>query len=123
MIRKSLAAAVAVAPLLAALAPSQAHAETQITTSTTTPVATATAKSGAPDDVTITSSGQVSPTTAGAAVTLNSSNVVKNQGVISTKDVDGSTGILIDASKDITGSVTNSSGITINETNTVVDAN
>jgi hypothetical protein len=121
MNRQSLAAAVAVAPLLAAAAAGAARAETQITTATTTPVATATVKSGAADDITITASGSVSPTTTGAAVTVNSSNTVANSGQISTKDVDGSIGILVQGGN--TGAVTNSGGIVLTESYTAKDTN
>ncbi|HWA59735.1 MAG TPA: autotransporter outer membrane beta-barrel domain-containing protein [Caulobacteraceae bacterium] len=121
MMRKSLAAAVAAAPLLAVMA-GQARAETQITTATTAPVATATAKSGAPDDLHITNAGSVSPTSAAApAVTLNSNNTVTNEGSISFKDVDNAIGIEIVGP--VTGQVTNSGGVTISESYTPTDSN
>ena len=92
---KSLFAAAAAAPLLAAIA-STACAETQITTSTTAPVATATAKSGAPDDVHVTTSGSINPANNTApAITLNSNNTVTNEGTITFKDVNNAIGIMV----------------------------
>src|SRR5438045_4072342 len=109
MMRKSLAAAVAAAPLLVAMA-GAARAETQITTATTAPVATATVKSGAPDDIHITSGGSIAPANNTApAVTLNSSNTVTNDGAITFKDVDNAVGILVIGP--LTGQVTNDGAI------------
>jgi len=121
MMRRSLVAAVAVAPLLAVLG-GQVRAETQITTATTAPVATATVKSGAPDDITITSAGSVSPTAATSpAVTLNSSNAVTNAGAISFKDLNNATGIQVLGGN--TGQVTNSGTISITESYAATDTN
>ncbi len=120
MKRKFLAAAVAVAPLLAATA-GYVHAATQITTSTTQPVTTATANGGLPDDIDITSSGSINPTSSGAAVTLDSSNVVTSEGSITFKDVDNAVGILIEGGN--TGQVTNTGAITLTESYVPVDSN
>ncbi|MBS0412327.1 MAG: hypothetical protein JSR86_20580, partial [Proteobacteria bacterium] len=121
MMRRSLVAAVAVAPLLAALG-GLARAETQITTSTTTPVATATVKSGAADDITITSAGTIAPTASTSpAVTLNSNNTVSNAGTISFKDLNNAIGI--QALGGDTGQVTNSGTISITESYAATDTN
>ncbi|MGI9170123.1 MAG: autotransporter domain-containing protein, partial [Caulobacteraceae bacterium] len=120
MRRRFLAAAVALAPLLA-MGAGSARAATQITTATTTPVATATANGGAPDDIDITTTGSVSPTAPGAAVTLNSNNVITNEGQINFKDVNDATGILIDGG--FTGQVTNTGAITLNESYVPTDTN
>ena len=55
--RKTLLASTCLATLLS----TAAHAETTITTATTAPVRTSTIKSGAPDDIKITSAGEYSP--------------------------------------------------------------
>jgi hypothetical protein len=107
MKRTLLAAAVAIAPLLIALA-GEARGATQITSSTSTPVTTA-----ADGDITITSSGSVNPTVSGAAVTLNSNNSVTNQGSIAFKDVDDAVGILIDGG--FTGQVVDTGTINLEE--------
>ncbi len=119
MKRLYLAAAVAVAPILAASGVSLAA--TTISTSTTTPVATATAKNGAPDDVDIATGGSINPTSAGAALTLNSNNVVTSEGGISFKDVDNAVGILVQGGN--TGQVTNSGAISLTESYTATDTN
>lgn len=73
--------------LLAAASPlcllaGAAQAETSIGDTRTTGVSTATAASGAPDDLKVTSAGQLKPTTPGAAITLNSNNKVTHEGSI-----------------------------------------
>ena len=121
MKRKFLAAAVALAPLLAAGAGGARAAPTEITTATTQPVQTATANNGAPNDIDISASGSISPTAPGAAVTLNSNNVVTSEGAISFKDVSNATGILVDGG--FTGQVTNTGPITLTESYTPTDTN
>ncbi|MEO8927644.1 MAG: hypothetical protein ABI306_10835, partial [Caulobacteraceae bacterium] len=120
MKRKFLAAAVGLTPLLAAGAWG-AQAATQITTATTQPVQTATVNGGGPDDISITSTGSITPTAAGAAVTLNSNNSVTNAGSINFKDVNNVTGILIDGG--FTGQVINTGPITLTETYVATDTN
>jgi hypothetical protein len=89
-----------------------AWADTTISTTVTAPVATSTAASGQPDNVIIT--GSVRPT-AGAAVTLDSSNTVTiTGGAVSTQDADNTTGILIKGG--LTGGVTNTGIIEYDET-------
>ncbi|WP_312167076.1 autotransporter domain-containing protein [Phenylobacterium sp.] len=97
-----------------------AQAETVISTSVSTPVATATAASGARDDIKITSAGTVQPTSAGAAVTLNSDNTVTNEGTIKFSNVDDATGILVLGGT--TGSVRHAGTIVIDETTEIKDA-
>ncbi|HEY0650177.1 autotransporter outer membrane beta-barrel domain-containing protein [Phenylobacterium sp.] len=90
---KRLFVSAAVLPLLAATA---AHAETKISTATTAPVRTSTVASGQPDHITIEAAGSIAPTAAGAAVTIDSSNAVINNGSITFTGVSGATGIQID---------------------------
>src|SRR3546814_12074229 len=74
--RKTLLASTCLATLLS----TAAHAETTIATATTAPVRTSTIKSGAPDDIKITSAGSIQPTVAGPAVTIDSNHKVVNEG-------------------------------------------
>ncbi|MBP7701564.1 MAG: autotransporter outer membrane beta-barrel domain-containing protein [Phenylobacterium sp.] len=97
-----------------------AQAETVISTTVATPVATATAASGARDDVKISTAGTIQPTSAGAAVTLNSNNTVTNEGTIKFSNVDGATGIL--GLGGVTGTIKNAGTITIDETTEIKDA-
>jgi hypothetical protein len=90
-----------------------AWAETTISTETTAAVATSTVKSGAPDDISITSAGTIKPP-AGTAVTLDSDNKVTNAGTIQFTDVDNSVGVLILGGH--TGALTNSSLIQVGGT-------
>lgn len=89
---KRLFVSAALLPLLHAGA---AQAETKISTATTTPVRTSTIASGQPDHILIESAGSIAPTAAGAAVTIDSSNAVTNNGTISFNGVSGATGIEI----------------------------
>ncbi|MDI1365611.1 MAG: autotransporter domain-containing protein, partial [bacterium] len=117
MQRKVLVATVAAAPILAlAFA---ASAETTVSTARTTPIATSSAASGAADDVKVAADGSIKPTTAGALITLDSNNKVTNLGTLATVGVNGSTGVLILGGK--TGSVTNSSAISLTEDYTATD--
>ena len=96
MQRKLLAATVAAGPLLALAlaAPHAALAQTTINTATTAPVATATAANGAPSDVVLDSAGTITVSAPGPAITLHSNNNVTVSGVISTRDINDSTGVL-----------------------------
>jgi hypothetical protein len=113
MKRKLLATAATLAPLVLAGA---VRAQVSISTSTTTPIATATASSGAPANVDITSNGSIGLTTPGVAVTINSSNVVTNEGEIGATDVNGATGVQIQGGN--TGSFTNTNSVLITESYT-----
>lgn len=86
------------------------RAETTITTTTTVPVRTSTVKTGAPDDIRITSAGSVKPN-AGTAVTIDSNNKVANEGVIQITNADGATGIFANAGT--VGGITNAAGAKI----------
>lgn len=115
--RKTLLASTCLATLLS----TAAHAETTITTATTAPVRTSTIKSGAPDDIKITSAGSIKPTVAGPAVTIDSNHKVVNDGTIEFTNVDGATGI--QAGAGTSGGITNSATgkITIGETYAATD--
>ena len=118
--RKTLIAAVALAPLY--LSAGAAQASTTISTSTSTPVTTATAKSGAPDDVVIGSGVTVSAaagtTTPVSLVTVNSNNSVDNTGTLSSSNISNVTGIQINGGT--AGTVTNDGAITLSSTYTAV---
>ena len=107
--------------LVAVLAGAPALAATTISDARTTAVATSTANSGQPDDLTISSTGSVTVTTATPAVTLDSNNVLSNAGAISIKDVDGAIGVLLQGGH--TGSFSNTGSISITESYTATDTN
>lgn len=98
---------------VAALSSPALAAETTISTAVTTPVLT----NG--NDVRITTTGSVKPT-GGAAVTINSSNSVTNQGAIAIKGANGSTGILVNPG--FSANVANSGSITLDEDFTPTDS-
>ncbi|MFT4954724.1 MAG: hypothetical protein ACI8U3_001098 [Brevundimonas sp.] len=92
--RKLLATAVALAPLVAAAG--MAHADVEITNNRTTPILTANANDGEADDIIIANGGTIS-VGSGAAATLNSNNdiTIAIGGQIVMQDAaDGATGIL-----------------------------
>ncbi len=91
--RKTLLAAVALAPLCLVLAEGPAVAQDTISSSVSTPIATATASNGAPADIDIAAGGSVTVSGTIPAVTLNSSNNVTNDGSISIKDVTTGTAV------------------------------
>ena len=93
---------------------SPSAAETVISTATTAPLSTSTS-----GDIRITSTGSVKPAS-GTAITINSSNAVKNEGAIAIQGVNGAVGIL--ANPNLTGDITNSGSITIDEDYTPTDA-
>lgn len=110
--RKLLATAVAIAPLLAATG---AQAEITITTARTTPIRTANATGSAADDVTIKSGGSIA-VTSGAAVTLDSNdNVTVDSGgkIVMETAANGAVGVL--ANGGFTGNVTVNGSITITD--------
>ncbi|WP_028968924.1 autotransporter outer membrane beta-barrel domain-containing protein [Sphingomonas sp. URHD0057] len=106
-----LLASTAIGTLSALSAPALA-AETTISTAVTNPVSTG------GNDIHITSTGSVKPS-GGAAVTIDSSNTVKNEGTIAIKGANGSTGIL--ANTNLAGDITNSGTITLDEDFTPTD--
>jgi uncharacterized protein with beta-barrel porin domain len=91
---------------------SSLHAETTVTAKRTDPVRTSTIKSGAADDVRITSTGSVEPT-GGYAVTLDTNNKVTNEGSIQITNVDDAGGIIATSTS---GSIVNTGKIVIDET-------
>jgi len=98
-----------------------AQAETKIATAVTAPVKTSTATAaGTADDLTIDTAGSVKPTAAGAAVTLDTNNKVSNLGTIAFTGIDNATGVLVLGGR--TGSVSNSSAISLLEDYTPTDA-
>ncbi|CAN7453300.1 autotransporter outer membrane beta-barrel domain-containing protein [Phenylobacterium sp. LjRoot219] len=115
---KRLFLSAALAPLTC---PVLAHAETTISTAVTTPVRTATAASGQPDAVTISTSGSIKPTAAGAAVTMDAADkAVANKGAISFEGVNDATGVLLVGGAG--GGLTNSGTISVSETYTAADS-
>ncbi|HEX3486616.1 MAG TPA: hypothetical protein VHT51_16275, partial [Micropepsaceae bacterium] len=82
-----------------------------ISTGTATAVTTATAANSTPGNITIGSSGSVTIAAAGAAVTLNSNNVVVNNGTISNTVDTSAVGVQINAGN--SGSFTNNGAIKI----------
>ena len=106
----------ALIPLLWAVG---AQAETKITTGVTAPAKTSTVAAGAPDDLTVDTTGSVQPTVAGAAVTLDTNNAVQNLGAIGFNNLDNSTGVLVLGGH--TGSVSNSGAISLLEDFTPTD--
>ena len=92
-----------------------ADAEQVISNATTTPVTTG----GFHDNIRVSSTGSVKPA-GGAAVTINSNNSVKNEGTIAIQGANGSTGIL--ANTNLTGDITNTGTITIDENFTPTDS-
>src|ERR1051325_7370600 len=98
---------------------SAAQAETKISTATTTPVKTSTIAGGAPDQITIDTGGSIAPTVAGAAVTIDSSNNVVNNGTISFNNVSGATAVQINGG--VTTGLTNAGGIAVVEDYTPTD--
>ena len=117
LMRKSLLAAAALAPLWLLASQTPAAAQTTISSSTSTPQNTA-----ADGDITIASGGSINPSAPNtAAVTLNSNNAVINNGSIAYKDINNVVGIAIVGGN--TGSVANNGSIIVNESYTTKDAN
>ncbi|MBW8812207.1 MAG: autotransporter domain-containing protein [Caulobacterales bacterium] len=115
---KRLFVSAALAPLLFA---GVAQAETKISTATTTPVKTSTIASGQPDSITIDTTGTITSTAAGAAVTVDSSNAVTNNGGINFNNVSNATGIQINGG--VATTVTNAGTIGVVEDYTATDTN
>lgn len=111
---RKLLAATCLTPLSFVLLPGGANAETVISTAITTPVLTSTGN----DDIRISSTGSVKPTS-GNAVTIDSNDSVKNEGTIQITGSNNSTGIL--ANPGLTGNITNTGSIIIDEAFTPTD--
>jgi len=112
---RRLLTATALTPVALGLLAAPAFAETVISTATTAPVATGTAN----DDIRISSTGSVKPAN-GAAVTINSNDSVKNEGIVAITGANDSTGIL--ATTNLAGNITNSGTITVDENFTPTDS-
>ena len=115
--RRTLVAAVALAPLCLVASRGAAFATDSITSSVNAPIATATATGGAPDSIDVTSGGSVSVSGTSPAVTLNSGTTaaptnVTNEGSISISGVNGSTAIQATGG---VGGISNSGSITNSE--------
>ncbi|HKT53552.1 MAG TPA: autotransporter outer membrane beta-barrel domain-containing protein [Caulobacteraceae bacterium] len=102
--------AVALAPLAFAAA-ATAHADTTISSSTKTPQTTS-----ADGNITIDAGASIAPTAGPAAVTINSSNSVTNNGAITYTGVNDATGVLIEGGN--SGNLTNAGTITVDEKTT-----
>ena len=121
--RKTLVAAVALAPLCFVATRALAQATDTVTSGLNAPIATANSVSGGPGDIDITSGGVTVNSTV-PAVTLNSSNNVTNAGSISITGVNNSTGVLANTSAGpLTGAITNAGTITNSESYTPSSAN
>ncbi|CAN5446967.1 autotransporter outer membrane beta-barrel domain-containing protein [soil metagenome] len=113
--RKLLAAAAALAPLMVA---SGAAAEVVISTARTTPILTSNATGSAADTIRLAGGGSIA-VTSGAAVTVDSSHSIDldaNSNITMTNTASGSTGILVNggntANVTIGGTVTLTDGVT-----------
>ncbi len=84
-----------------------------VTTAVTTPVKTSTADGVSPGNVTVQSTGSISVTTAGGAVTIDSSNTVSNAGTISNAAEANATGILASTTGTLVSGITNSGTINL----------
>lgn len=122
--RKTLFAAVALAPLWLLAAQSPASAQTTINNSTST-----TAETSVDGDISIGSGGSIKPTVAGGeAVLVNSQNNVNNGGTISYSNLNSVAGILIQGVPAPTSSTTgvviqNTATLTVQESYTAKDTN
>jgi Autotransporter beta-domain len=101
------------ASALLSLVAVDAVAETQVTGTRSTPIATSTANNGAPDDVRVVNGATLQTSGSGAAATLDSSNLVTNEGTIKILDANDAVGILARGGN--TGGVTNNGTISITD--------
>lgn len=108
-------ACTAMASALAALAITDASAETTIGSSTTAPVKTSTAAA----DLTVSSSGSIT-LTSGTAITQDSNHKVTNAGALKITGANNATGIL--AAPGTSGAIANSGTITLDEDYTPTDS-
>ena len=118
--RNRLMAAAAVAPLAFFGLGANAQQTLTISSNTSTPVATATAVSNGPGDIVLSPGATFTINSTTPAFTLNSNNAITNQGTITSKNVNGATGILVQGP--FTGSVTNSGAILLTEDYTASDS-
>ncbi len=101
-------------PVLGLSLSQHSFAQVEITDARTQGVSTSAAgANSSAADVKITTTGSITITT-GAGITLDSDNNVENEGAISSKDANDTTGILVSGSR--TGNVTNKGTIRLDET-------
>lgn len=117
--RKTLLAGASVLAVALNIVPAHADPLT-ISATQTTPVKTSAAANGTPGDITINSSGGVTPSS-GVAVTVDSNNNVSNAGTITITGADNSAGI--QAASGVSGNITNTGTITVSESYTRTDTN
>ncbi len=121
--RKTLVAAVALAPICLALSQRAAHATDTVSSGLSAPIATATASDGAADNIDIASGGSVTVTGTTPAVTQNSANALSIEGSVTLKDVTTSTsttpatGVLIQNGTTFTnaGTISNTASYTASD--------
>lgn len=116
--RKLLATAVAIAPILVATG---AQAEIVISNARTTPIQTSNATGAGPDNIRLASGGSIA-VTSGTAVTVDSSHSIdldSGSSITMEKSADGSTGILVNGGN--TGSVTVGGSITVTDLQETAD--
>lgn len=112
--RARLRAATALPLALAALLPASAWADPLSVTATTTgPVTTAQASNGTPGDVTVASGGTITDANAEPVVTVNSSNNITNNGIITSTAATGATGMLVTGATPITTTINNAGTISV----------
>jgi hypothetical protein len=99
---------------LAVMTAAPAAAETVISTATTTPVKTSTT-----GDLRISSTGSIK-LTSGVGVTVDTTNIVRNEGTIALTGANGGVGILVNPN--LYGDIFNSGTITVNEDFTATDS-
>ncbi len=118
MLRKLLVATVAAAPLLAGA--DAALAEVEVTSSSrTSAISTSAPNGGTADDVKITTAGVITLSVTGPIVTLDSNNLVTNNGGLASVDQSDSVGVLVLGGH--TGKVVNSGSISLTEDYTYAD--
>ena len=111
---RSLLATTGLGAIAAVMAAVSANAETVISTAVTTPQSTS-----ASGDIRISSTGSVKPAT-GVGVTLNTNNYLRNEGTIQITGANNSAGVVANAG--VSGEITNSGTITIDESFTPTDS-
>jgi len=128
--RKSLVAAVALAPLCFAVSQNQAYAQVTVSNGVSTPLSTATANSGAASDIDLTGSVTINTATSGVTATtgvpttvgvaINSNNALTNSGTISLTAINQTTSAAVYATQGTnivsTGTITNSENYTASDT-------
>ncbi|MEI9892198.1 MAG: hypothetical protein WDN45_18630 [Caulobacteraceae bacterium] len=99
-----------------------AYAQVSISSNTSTPIATATASNGSPADVDVTSNATLTINGQTPAITVNSNNSVINLGTITSNNVDGATGILVQGPATATAQINNASTINLSESYSASDS-